>query len=87
MLEKKDLARILLEIMVDESKTLEEDLASKGIEEETFKFIVDEMARQTIFNIRSGKNLPSSLRTEIVSSFFWGYKCALELEMQRLVEG
>lgn len=84
LLEKEDLLRLVSEIHADPDTPLEEDLATWGIDADGLMDLISDFSslslRQAVIHGRPLREL----QVLGLNLFMVGYKCALEMEMQRI---
>jgi hypothetical protein len=90
MITAKDLDRMVQECFHDNSTSFEEDFENWGIDPEAMEQVIMLLIRgtlQDIFKERTMEGATAAIESSIAVGFGIGFKCAMELEMQRLVEG
>ena len=88
MLNGEDLNRILLELFPNEEQPLQDDFEAWGINPEAALVALDFVVSDTVRDMlrsNSSPELRGSIRAGVLLAFGFGYKCAVENEMRRIV--
>jgi hypothetical protein len=84
MLNKKDLERLVDTTYNNEDTDIGEDLVLWEIDPDALRLILSELARDTIKEIAETRTAFSPILIAAICAFGFGYKCAMEVEMQRI---
>lgn len=84
MLDKAAITRLLEELYVNDSASLLEDFEAWGIEAEAILYVMVQMSSHGMMDTVATGNARGAFDTIFCAAFGLGYKCALELEMERI---
>lgn len=89
-LDKNTLLRIMEELFYDPNTSFEQDMEAWGIDSDALNEIIAQTAFKTMQELmksRTPEEIRLTLCSEFVLGFGLGYRCAMELEMNRLKHG